>query len=440
MRGIFINAMRYLVAAGLILAATGLAPPANAERITVYPDGEPLQAAIARAQAGDVLVLQPGRHLGPVTITNSITIEGSGEALIAGNGVGNVVTVDAPDVTLRNLRVTGSGLLLETQDSGIFLTPAATNARVTGAYLYDNLIGIYVSGADNTLVRGNRIIGRRDLRLNERGNGIHVWNAPGAVIEDNEISAGRDGIFVTTSSRNIFRGNNIHDVRIAVHYMYTNDSEVTGNVSRGNHVGYAIMYSSRIEVRDNISENDRDRGIFFNFANGIEITGNMVTGNMVAGNMVTGGPENCLFIYNSNKNLISGNYLTGCDIGIQFTAGSEQNDIFGNAFVANRTQVKYVGTRWLEWSANGSGNYWSDNSAFDLDRDGLGDAPYRPNDLTDQIIWRYPAAKLLLNSPAVQVLKWAQSAFPALHPGGVVDSFPLMAVPEALVARIGGGS
>ncbi len=430
MRGIFVNAKRFLVAAGVILAATSLALPAKAERITVYPGGESLQAAVTRALAGDVLALQPGRYAGPITITNSIMIEGSGEALIEGNGTGTVITVDAPDVALQNLRVTGSGLLLETQDSGIFLTPSAVNARVIGVHLYDNLIGIYVSGADNALVSGNRIIGRGDLRLNERGNGIQVWNAPGAVIEDNEISAGRDGIFVTTSSRNIFRGNDIHDVRIAVHYMYTNDSQVIGNISRGNHVGYAIMYSSRIEVRENISRNDRDRGILFNFANGTEITGNMVSG----------GPENCLFIYNSNKNLISGNYIAGCGIGIQFTAGSERNEIFGNAFVANRTQVKYVGTRWLEWSVNGTGNYWSDNSAFDLDRDGFGDAPYRPNDLTDQIIWRYPAAKLLLNSPAIQVLKWAQGAFPALHPGGVIDSYPLMAVPEALAARIGGGS
>ena len=35
------------------------------------------------------------------------------------------------------------------------------------------------------------------------------------------------------------------------------------------------------------------------------------------------------------------------------------------------------------------------------------------------------AAKLLLNSPAVQVLRWAQSQFPAILPGGVVDSHPL---------------
>ena len=43
--------------------------------------------------------------------------------------------------------------------------------------------------------------------------------------------------------------------------MYTNDSEVSGNVSIGNHVGYAIMYSNRLVIRDNISDRDRDHGL-----------------------------------------------------------------------------------------------------------------------------------------------------------------------------------
>ena len=48
---------------------------------------------------------------------------------------------------------------------------------------------------------------------------------------------------------------------------------------------------------------------------------------------------------------------------------------------------------------------------------------------------RYPAAKLLLNSPAVQVVRWAQSRFPAIHPGGVIDSAPLMSPPAVRPRR-----
>ncbi|MEX0758854.1 MAG: nitrous oxide reductase family maturation protein NosD, partial [Tistlia sp.] len=75
----------------------------------------------------------------------------------------------------------------------------------------------------------------------------------------------------------------------------------------------------------------------------------------------------------------------------------------------------------------GRGNYWSDRAAVDLDGDGIADRSYRPNDIADELLWRYPQAKLLLNSPAVAALRFAQSRLPALFPGGVVDSAPLMA-------------
>ena len=176
------------------------------------------------------------------------------------------------------------------------------------------------------------------------------------------------------------------------------------------------MYSTSLKVMRNRSIGDRDRGVFFNFTNESEI----------AGNRVTGGPEKCVFVYNSNINQLHGNHFEGCQIGMHFTAGSEQNELWHNSFVGNRTQVKYVGTRHLEWSRDQRGNYWSNHIAFDLDGDGIAERPFRPNSVADQIIWRNPKAKILVNSPILQILQWAQSRFPALHPGGVQDSFPLM--------------
>jgi nitrous oxidase accessory protein len=136
-----------------------------------------------------------------------------------------------------------------------------------------------------------------------------------------------------------------------------------------------------------------------------------------------------VFIYNANANTFSNNYFAGCDIGIHFTAGSEKNAISGNTFISNRTQVKYVGTRHVEWSVAGRGNYWSDNPSFDLNNDGIADSPYRPNDMVDQLLWKHPLSKLLINTPAMQLMRWSQAEFPALFPGGVVDSAPLMQAP-----------
>ncbi len=411
--------------AAVLAIAAGLASfcfPAGAAEppvVAVPAGGDHLQRAVATAEAGSVLRLASGTHDGPIVIEWPLTLLGEAGAVIDGGGDSSVVTVSAPDVTIRGLAIVGSGASLETEDSGVFVDKAGDRALIQGNRIEGNLIGVFLKGPEDAVVRDNRIVGRDDLRMNERGNGVQLWNTPGSVVKGNSIRLGRDGIFVTTSKRNVFRGNRFEDLRFAIHYMYTNQSEVSGNVSRGNHVGYAIMYSNRLEVRGNLSDGDRDHGILLNYANS----------SAIEGNTVRGGAEKCVFIYNANKNRFHRNRFEGCGIGIHFTAGSERNKIAGNAFIGSRTQVKYVGSRDVEWSAEGRGNYWSDNTAFDLDGDGVSDRPYRPNDLADQVVWRHPLGKLLLSSPALQVLRWAQSEFPALHPGGVTDSAPLMAPP-----------
>jgi len=392
----------------------------SAAVVEVVPGRGHLQVALTEAQPGDVLQLQDGVYYGPVLIDRSITLSGSGNSIIDGLGKGRVLTVTAEDAIIRNISIQNSGTDLFEEDSGIFVTAEADRARIEGNILNNNLIGIYLKGPQDAVVRDNTVTGKQDLRVNERGNGIHLWNTPGSRIEGNKVRYGRDGIFVTTSNNNVFRNNHFQDLRFAIHYMYTNNSEVSGNISQGNHVAYALMYSSHLMIINNSSIDDRDRGLFFNYANN----------STVRNNVVAGGPEKCVFIYNSHFNRIQGNVFRQCQIGVHFTAGSEDNQIFENAFIGNKTQVKYVGTRYLEWSVDGRGNYWADHTAFDLDGDNIADQPYQPNNLVDQIVWRHPMAKILVNSPAFQLLHWAQSQFPAMYPGGVIDSAPLMQKPE----------
>lgn len=447
-----------LVAKVAVLAAALGIPRAWAERIVVAPGDAGLQSQVDAARDGDVLVLQAGRHRGPVHVTKRIVLEGEPGALVEGDGRGNVITLSAPGAVVRGLTIRGSGSDLPAMDSGVFVEKTATGAVVEHNRLEDNLTGVYVHGAANAVVQANIIVGRQEGRVNEAGNGVSLWNSPGAKVLYNDVRFGRDGIYTVTSRNNVFRGNRFRDLRFAVHYMYTNDSEVSENLSLDNTVGFAIMFSNRLVVRGNISDGDRDHGFLFNYANSSEITGNAVLGRLqpaerwlasgtrsrddaahrlpadavATGAPVSGmrtGPGKCVFIYNANRNKFHDNWFENCEIGIHFTAGSEGNEITGNAFAGNRNQVKYVGTRHLDWSKGGRGNYWSDNPAFDLNGDGIADTPYRPNDLIDRVLWTAPPAKILINSPAVQVIRWAQAQFPALLPGGVVDTHPLISPP-----------
>lgn len=404
-----VSPARWLTGLWLLVFAATAGPAAAASLAERVRDAEP----------GAVIHLAPGTYNGPVTINRSLTLEGEPGAVVAGDGGQSVITVTAPDVVVRGLTIRGSGRSLADMDAGITLTKAARGAVVAGNRLESNLFGFHVAGAQDALVADNVVIGLRDRQMSERGNGVYLWNAPGSRIVGNRFRYGRDGIYSTTSERNLFAGNRFEGLRYAVHYMYTNDSTVRDNVSIGNHAGYVIMYSSRIKIRRNVSRNDRDHGLMLNFANYSQITDNAVID----------GRGKCVFIYNANFNVFRGNRFRGCDIGVHFTAGSESNTLVGNAFIDNRTQVKYVGTRNVRWSKDGQGNYWSDQTAFDLDGDGIADRPYRPNGLVDQIMWRTPEVKLLMASPAVQLLRWMQSAFPTIRPGGVVDEAPLMRPP-----------
>jgi nitrous oxidase accessory protein len=441
------------------VVAVGLSGFASAATLTAVP-GQPLQALLDRAGDGDTVELAAGVYKGAVRINRSLVLTGPPGAVLDGGGEGNVVTVTAPDVTVRGVTIRASGRDLQAMNSGVFLQKTALRATIEGNRLADNLFGVYVHGAAGSRVVHNVVEGLRSLRLSEAGNGVSLWNAPDVTVANNTFRYGRDGIFTISSRKDRFLNNRFEQVRFAVHYMYTNDSEVSGNVSVGNHVGYAIMYSNRLLIFDNISDRDRDHGFLFNYANYADIAGNRVTGGILDTNALLGdegpddergmvpdvrrdnglrtGPEKCVFIYNTNHNKFRNNWFEHCGIGVHFTAGSEGNEITGNAFVNNRNQVKYVGTRDLDWSLGGRGNYWSDNPAFDLDGDGIADTAYRPNDLVDRVLWTAPSAKVLINSPAVQVLRWAQAQFPALYPGGVVDSHPLIAPPPRLSSREAG--
>lgn len=396
---------------GLVLSAL-LTTSAFAADVVVVPGKDTLARAVENANAGDRLLLRSGTYTGGILITKDIDIIGNGKSVVVGTGVGSVIHVDAPNVEISGMQLSGSGSSHQTIDSGVQLTKKATGAIVRDNHLEGNLYGIDVHGARNALVEDNIIVGRQDRLMNRRGNGVYVWNAPGAEVNGNFVRFGRDGIFVNSSKKNSFNNNRFEDLRFAVHYMYADDSEVTGNISIGNHLGYAIMFTSRVKVSGNTSIGDRDHGIMLNYVNDA----------ILEENIVQNGGKKCLFMYNANKNVMRNNHFEGCPIGIHFTAGSERNKIIGNAFVGNRTQVKFVGSKDHVWT----GNFWSDHTAYDVNGDGVADQAFRPNDTMDHILWTQPSAKLLLGSPAVQLIRWAQREFPALLPGGVVDDQPLM--------------
>jgi len=56
------------------------------------------------------------------------------------------------------------------------------------------------------------------------------------------------------------------------------------------------------------------------------------------------------------------------------------------------------------------GNYWSSYTGYDLDRDGIGDVPYRPVKLFSYIVGRTPETIILLRSLFIDILNFSDEA------------------------------
>ncbi len=400
---------------------------------TANPD-EPLQALIDRTAAGDTVRLPAGRYRGPFRLDRTLRLTGESGAVIDGGGTGNAIELRAPQSVIEGLTIENWGDDLTKMDAAIFVERMASGSIIRDNSLNGPAFGIWLDAVTDVQVLDNVIRGTPDLRSQDRGNGVHLFNVRNALVARNDIRQTRDGIYIDTSSHSVLRNNHLEDLRYGVHYMYAYDNRVEGNLTRHTRTGYALMQSKRLTVIGNRSIEDENYGILMN-----NITHSTLRNNTIEGvrqpvdesgeGLVSGSEGKAIFIYNSQFNRFQGNRFVGSDIGIHLTAGSEDNVVVGNAFVGNRQQVMYVATRPQEWSENGRGNYWSDYLSWDLSNDGIGDTPYEPNDAMDRLLWRYPAARLLMDSPSVLTLRWVQRQFPVFRPQGVKDSAPLMIEP-----------
>ncbi|MDF0749762.1 nitrous oxide reductase family maturation protein NosD [Marinobacter sp. 71-i] len=394
-----------------------------------------LQEQLDALEPGAVFELPP-EQLPPLDFrVPGVTVSCHADTVIDGGGEGNAIDILAEEVTLSGCQVRNWGEDLNELDAGIFVAPEAWGAVVEGNRLNGPAFGIWLDGTRDVTVRDNHIRGDAGIRSQDRGNGIHLFNTTGALIEGNDISQTRDAIYIETANNNEIRNNVMTDLRYGIHYMYSMHNLLEGNVTRGTRTGYALMQSKYLKVINNRSENDENYGILMNFITNSELRGNVVTGvsqGQTAGVEISGAEGKAVFIYNSLYNTFENNVFRDSNIGIHLTAGSEDNEVFNNAFVNNQRQVKYVATRTQEWSKKGRGNYWSDYLGWDRDQDGIGDVPYEPNDNVDRLLWTYPEAKVLMFSPAVDTLRWVQDAFPVVKAAGVSDSHPLMSQPESL--------
>jgi nitrous oxidase accessory protein len=380
-----------------------------------------LQERVDRAMPGDTIRIEAGVHAGAVVIDKSLTLVGENGAEIRGNGIGNVVTITADDVTISDLRVTGSGVRLMDDDAAIFVT--GNRAKIENCVIADSLHGVYLKKISGAQVLNNRIQGKTMLTAsnepiekgigqssencdttlvsNRRGNGIHQWNCEGNLIRGNDISDTRDGIYFSFTNNCRVEDNFIHHVRYGLHYMYSDANIFESNTFTENSAGAAIMFSKNLVIRGNRFVNNRGHrayGLIFQSSDRSRLEQNEISENAVG-----------LSFNQCNANTVAGNRVTHNYIGLRVGSNSDDNQFTENVFAKNLHPVETGGSdvSGTRWSVNGVGNFWDDATELDLDGNGINDLPHRELDLFGVLRRDFPTIALLSDSPALKLLRFA---------------------------------
>ncbi len=403
-------ARAFLAAMALAATATG----AGAATLRPSISGPPLATLVAQAEPGDVVELPPGSWRGPVVVGERVTLLGLG-GVIDGGGEGRAVTLSGPGATLDGVSVARSGKETGTMDACVFIEQGATGAVVRGTHLSECGYGVWISRTGGVQIVDNQIQGATTGSRVERGNGIHLYATGEALVSGNVVRNGADGIYVFMSSPVLIRDNQLIDTRYGVHYMYAHDNRLVGNVVTGALTGYALMQSRGLDVTKNVARRNSEKGILFRDTQRCNIADNLLEENAEG-----------MFFYSSTFNAIVDNRLVRNDVGMKIWAGSADNQIAGNQLVGNATQVLYSGTADLVIAPDGPGNYWSDYVGWDQSGDGVGDRPYRVDSFTTGLVHQYPAAVLLLRSPALELLGHMEEGLPLLRTPTVIDAHPVV--------------
>jgi len=424
--------MQYKFIAILCLATILFVQSSQAKQWQISPKDD-LQTQLDNSQDGDVIKLSAGRYIGNFVIKKQITLLGESGAIIDANGKGSAIWIQNSNITIDNLKIVNWGDDLTEENSGIY---SKTNAKAENVVIKNNDLsgdgfGILLNKVKHSKVLNNKVQGNTQLRSSDRGNGIQIASVEHSRVFNNETFNVRDGIYVIASKNNIIEGNTMHDLRYGIHYMYSYDNSVINNIAFDTRAGYALMSSRRLTIEGNKTNNSEDYGFLLNYITQSTFKNNHIKDVWTKPeNKVLGRDGKGLFVYNSAYNTIEGNIVDTTEIGIHLTAGSENTQVYGNSFLNNPTQVKYVSNKKQEWSKDGKGNYWSNYLGWDMNNDNVGDVIFEPNDGIDKLVWQYPEMKMIMDSPAVIILRWVQRQFPVLKPPGVKDSYPLMVSPH----------
>ncbi|NND62640.1 MAG: nitrous oxide reductase family maturation protein NosD [Flavobacteriaceae bacterium] len=374
-----------------------------------------IKKALQIAAAGSTIIVKSGIYTeNEILIDKPVAIIGQDLPTVDIQNKGYGFVVKSDSVEISGLKIINVGQSF-TQDYAAIYLSRCKNFKISENILEEVTFGILVEKSHYGHIAANKISGSETQEASA-GNGIHLWHSSNVEISKNEVFSLRDGIyFEFADDCKVIENYSHHNLRYGLHFMFSNRDEYHKNIFVENGAGVAVMFSKFISMTQNTFYKNwgtASYGILLKEIYDAEIRNNIIKENTI-GIHVEGSTR----IEYENNDFIKNGWA------IKVRGACYSNHFKANNFLHNSFDLSYnskMNDNTFE------GNYWSNYSGYDLDKNGIGDVPYRPVKLFSYIVNETPETIVLLRSLFIDIIDFSEKVSPVFTPDNLLDNQPLM--------------
>lgn len=374
-----------------------------------------IKEAVKQASEGDTILVKKGIYKeANIKIDKGITLIGEDLPTIDGEEKGEIITIGTDNVTIDGFKIINVGVSYTTDYAAVRVVNS-TGFLIQNLELEKLFFGIYLQKSNDGKVLNNKVRGEAVTEFNS-GNAVHLWYCKNVEVIGNDVQNVRDGIYLEFSDNITIKDNfSKNNVRYGLHFMFSNNNYVINNTFETNGAGIALMFSKFMQVENNVIQKNWGTaayGLLLKEVNDANIKNNLFFENTVG-----------ITVEGSNRLEYSNNDFTSNGYALKVKGACYQNHVINNNFLYNSFDISYNGRINDNKFDN---NFWSNYTGYDLNKNGIGDVPYRPVKLFSYIVNRTPETIILMRSLFIDIIDFSEKVSPVFTPDDLLDENPKM--------------